>query len=217
MGKDYRKNRKCILRGERTKLVSDNIGISRLIEFFMVLTVFLIIISGFYAMINIYRPPLIDYTQEEVIRLSNALISDSGLFFNTTTEKFQDNWEEQSDAIINNISIMSSIGLAINKTVREDNQTCGILSYRKIENLSRIEYENARTILGLRDKGYDVNITFTFGMNITTTNQSGLIRQYGENLTLRSSVHSWERIVLVILLNNTYIPATMAVYIAKRG
>lgn len=201
MGKDYRKNRSRISRGDRTKLASDNSGISRLIEFFMVMAVFLIIISSFYAMINIYKLPVIDYTQEEAIRVSNALISDSGA----------GNWEEYDNTTINNISTMGFIGLAV------DNRTCGILSYRKIENLSRIGYENARVMLGLRDKGYDVNITFTFDMNITTANQSGLIRQYGENLTLKSSVRSWERIVLVALLNNTYIPAAMTVYIAKRG
>ncbi|MDI6855319.1 MAG: hypothetical protein QMD21_00850 [Candidatus Thermoplasmatota archaeon] len=185
--------------------MQDKKGIARLIEFFMVFTIFIIIIGGFYAIVNIYRPAIMSYLEEDTMRLVELLISQPGFYTDTAI----DNWEDYGyEEIIN--AENKSIGLAINSTVRVDNQTYGILHWGKIHklinNTTEEWYECVRSVLKLKEGGYHLNITFT---NLTTNE-----KYYFGNESAGKYGFCWKRITVVY--NGNYIPFAIEVRLAKR-
>lgn len=186
----------------KKSLVADRSGIARLIEFLMVFTVFLIIVGGFYAMVNIYRPAIMDYTQEDTIRLGEVLICQPGE---------PDDWETKD------VKLTTALGLAINSTtcskIREDNQSYGILYQGKIDKLHELRnnltaYEIILDKAGIKEKGYNMNITFT---NLTDNN-----KYYFGDETAGIAGFCWKRIVLVYD-NENYTQFAFELRLAKRG
>ncbi|MEW6070159.1 MAG: hypothetical protein AB1485_06030 [Candidatus Thermoplasmatota archaeon] len=193
--------------------MQDKEGIARLIEFLMVFAIFIVIIGGFYAIVNIYRLPVVSYLEEDTIRLGEVLISHPGK---------PDDWENNT-TILNNLKLMSSLGLAINSTVssaiRNDNQSYGILYWNKTVKLHELRnnftaYENIIDLLRLKEKGYHLNITLT---NLTDGN-----KYYFGNETAGKLGYCWKRIVVMYDPDKRYdpdkgyIPFIFDVRLAKR-
>ena len=53
----------------------DNRGISRIVEFVIMFTVFIVIVTAFYSLASIWlRPPIVNYNQEEAMSSGKPVI-----------------------------------------------------------------------------------------------------------------------------------------------
>jgi len=183
----------------------DNNGISRIVEFVIMFTVFIVIVTAFYSLANIWlRPPIVDYTQEEAIRVSGVLINNPGNMVNGRTD-----WEEYNATKIN--SNLKSLGFAV------DNKSYGVLSMKKIIAMRNLTYEKAKQAMALDYLNFNITFRYFNGsimLSNETDNETTLT--FGANFGNNATV-SWKRIVNIIDLNGKYENATLTVYLSKKG
>ncbi len=184
----------------------NNRGISRIVEFVIMFTVFLIIVATFYSLVNIWtRPPIVNYNQEEAMRVSEVLIGNPGCLDNNNSKT---NWElypayykEDAPDIDTN---MTSLGFA------KDKNSYGVLSMSKILGMGKITYSKARILLGL-STGKNFNISFQIIGNETKI-------CWGADYTNAKNVGMYKRIVAVYNpINNNYTSAKLTVRLFDGG
>jgi hypothetical protein len=181
----------------------DNRGISRIVEFVIMFTVFIVIVTAFYSLANIWlRPPIVDYAQEEAMRISEVLIGNPGYMDNGET-----NWEDYPAYYKDAPNIdtnMTSLGFA------KDKQSYGVLSMSKILGMGKITYFKARTLLGL-STGKNFNISFQIIGDETKT-------CLGADYTNAKNVGMYKRIVAVYNpIDNNYTSAKLTIRLFDGG
>ena len=188
----------------------DNSGISRIVEFVIMFTVFIVIVTAFYSLANIWlRPPIVDYAQEEAIRVSGVLINNPGNMADGRT-----NWEEHNATEIN--SNLKSLGFAVDNFA-VDNKSYGVLSMKKIIAMRNLTYEKAKQAMALDYLNFNITFRYFNGsimLSNETDNETTLT--FGANFGNNATV-SWKRIVNIIDLNGKYENATLTVYLSKKG
>ena len=177
----------------------DNRGISRIVEFVIMFTVFLVIVTSFYSLVNIWtRPPIVNYNQEEAMRVSEVLIGNPGCMDNNNSKT---NWEEYPAYYKDAPNIdtnMTALGLA------KDKNSYGVLSMSKILGMGKITYSKAKEMLAL-SPGQNFNISFQIIGNETKI-------YWGADYTNAKNVGMYKRIVAVYNpINNSYVPARLAI------
>lgn len=168
----------------------DNRGISRIVEFVIMFTVFIVIVTAFYSLANIWlRAPIVDYNQEEAMRISEVLINNPGSMDNNNSKI---NWEDYP-AYYNDApdidTNMISLGFA------KDKSSYGVLSMSKIFGMGKITYPKARTLLGL-SAGKNFNITIESINNTKIIGNETKI-YWGADYTSAKNVGMYKRIVLI--------------------
>ena len=189
----------------------DNRGISRIVEFVIMFTVFIVIVTAFYSLANIWlRPPIVNYAQEEAMRISEVLINNPGCMDNNNSKT---NWEDYPayyKGAPNIDTNMTSLGFAKNKN------SYGVLSMSKILGMGKITYPKARTLLGL-SPGQNFNIT------IESINNTKIIGNetkicWGADYTSAKNVGMYKRIVAVYNpFDNNYTAAKLIVRLFDGG
>lgn len=177
----------------------DNKGISKIVEFVIMFTIFLVIVTSFYSLVNIWtRPPIVNYNQEEAMRISEILIGNPGCMDNNNSKI---NWEEYPAYYKDAPNIdtnMTSLGFT------KDKQSYGVLSMSKILGMGKITYSNAREMLVL-SPGQNFNISFQIIGNETKT-------CWGADYTSAKNVGMYKRIVSVYNpINNSYTGAKITI------
>ena len=180
-------------------------GISRIVEFVIMFTVFIVIVTAFYSLASIWlRPPIVDYAQEEAMRVSEVLIGNPGCMDSNNSKT---NWEEYPAYYKDAPNIdtnMTSLGFA------KDKNSYGVLSMSKILGMGKITYPKARTLLGL-SPGQNFNISFQIIENETKI-------YWGADYTDAKNVGMYKRIVAVYNpINNSYTSAKLTICIFDGG
>jgi len=180
-------------------------GISRIVEFVIMFTVFIVIVTAFYSLANIWlRPPIVDYNQEEAMRISEVLINNPGCMDSNNSKT---NWEDYPAYYKNAPNIdtnMTSLGFAKNKN------SYGVLSMSKILGMGKITYSKARKMLAL-SPGQNFNISFQIIGNETKI-------YWGADYTNAKNVGLYKRIVAVYNpIDNNYTSAKLTVRIFDGG
>ena len=183
----------------------DNRGISRIVEFVIMFTVFIVIVTAFYSLANIWlRPPIVDYNQEEAMRISEVLINNPGCMDSNNSKT---NWEDYPAYYKDAPNIdtnMTSLGFAKNKN------SYGVLSMSKILGMGKITYSKARKMLAL-SPGQNFNISFQITGNETKT-------FWGADYSNAKNVGIYKRIVAVYNpINNSYTSAKLTICIFDGG
>ena len=189
----------------------DNNGISRIVEFVIMFTVFIVIVTAFYSLANIWlRPPIVDYNQEEAMRISEVLINNPGCMDNNNSKI---NWEDYPAYYKNATNIdtnMTSLGFA------KDKNSYGILSMGKILGMKKITYSKAREILAL-SPGQNFNITIE-SLNNTKIIGNETKTCWGADYTDAKNVGMYKRVVTVYNpINNNYVPARLTICLFDGG
>ncbi|MDI6916357.1 MAG: lamin tail domain-containing protein [Thermoplasmatales archaeon] len=183
----------------------DKKGISRIVEFVIMFTVFIVIVTAFYSLANIWlRPPIVDYAQEEAMRVSEVLINNPGYMDDGGTD-----WEEYNATKIN--SNLKSLGFAV------DNTSYGVLSMKKITAMRNLTYEKAKRAMALEHLNFNITFRYFNGsimLSNKTDNKTTLT--FGANFGYNATV-SWKRIVNIVDLDGKYENATLTVYLSKKG
>jgi len=168
-------------------------------------TVFLVIVTSFYSLVNIWtRPPIVNYNQEEAMRVSEVLIGNPGCMDNNNSKI---NWEEYpvyyKDAP-NIDTNMTSLGFA------KDKNSYGVLSMSKILGMGKITYSRAREMLAL-SPGQNFNISFQIIGNETKI-------YWGADYTDAKNVGMYKRVVAVYNpINSSYTSAKLTIYLFDGG
>lgn len=183
----------------------DNRGISRIVEFVIMFTVFLVIVTSFYSLVNIWtRPPIVNYNQEEAMRVSEVMIGNPGYLKNESAD-----WEECNATVLN--SNLTSLGFAV------DNNSYGVLSMKKIIAMRNLTYKKAKQVMALDYLNFNITFRYFNGsimLSNKTDNKTTLTFgvNFGDNATV-----SWKRIVNIVNLTGKYENATLTVYLSKHG
>lgn len=183
----------------------DNRGISRIVEFVIMFTVFIVIVTAFYSLANIWlRPPIVDYNQEETMRISEVLIENPGYLKNGSAD-----WEKCNAITLNNN--LTSLGFAV------DNNSYGVLSMKKIIAMRNLTYEKAKQAMALDYLNFNITFRYFNGsimLSNKTDNETALTFgvNFGDNATV-----SWKRVVNIVDLDGKYENATLTIYLSKKG
>jgi hypothetical protein len=171
-------------------------GVVRIVEFFIVFGVFLILFVLFlHALSNVYisnQNPYEDLNSKS-IEITNLLIEDTGRLENGTRE-----WELYPMAELN--GSLARLGLA------EKGSSHGLLSIRKLDALrDNVSYNVSKKAVGLENWQ-------NLHVNIVQINNSEVILNYGIDLDKANALSSFRRIAL-LKKDNEYISVELTVNI----
>lgn len=183
-------------------LRKDESGMSHVLEFIIVFTAFLVVLSAFFAAVaNQFRTMKEESTVKiDVIRLSDGLIGSTGRMENNDT-----NWE---------LYPASGNGININDNLLElgfrVEWEYGILSLEKVLRMNYLTYETVERVLRLGAEHINISIVSLSGESILTWGASGYesAREYAK----------YTRIINVYdNSNDSYTPAEFTIHLFQGG
>lgn len=138
--------------------MKDKKAVAHVVEYMLSFTVFILIISAFFSVINFFTFPFVIGPEgfDNALSLSDMLIGNSGLLKNNSTD-----WEDYNESVL--IGNLTKFGLS-------HNSTFGVLSKEKIDALYNMSYYSVKDLMNI---GASEDFTIKISYNDTELQQWG--------------------------------------------